>query len=52
MAELVVLYGSETGNARELAEYLYRECVYRDLNVRLSDMNSVSLQHLQSVCEL
>ena len=49
VSEMLVLYGSETGNARELAEYLYRECVYRDLDVRFSEMNQISLQQLQAV---
>ena len=50
--EMLVLYGSETGNARELAEYLYRECIYRDLSVRLSEMNQITVQELQSVSSL
>ena len=46
---MLVLYGSETGNARELAEYLYRECIFRDISVRLCEMNQISVQELQSV---
>ena len=46
---MLVLYGSETGNARELAEYLHRECIFRDISVRLCEMNQISVQELQSV---
>lgn len=49
MTALLVAYGSETGNAREMAEYLYREFVYRDIAVQLSEMNDVLVTNLQTV---
>ena len=52
MQELLIAFGSETGNAREMAEYLYRECVYRDLEVKLAEMNDIPIMELQTVSKL
>ncbi|KRX10271.1 Riboflavin synthase-like beta-barrel [Pseudocohnilembus persalinus] len=44
--DLLILYGSQTGNAKYLAEELERECIQRDITVHISGCDEYNIKFL------
>lgn len=44
--EILILYGSQTGTAKEMSETVARELIYREFSIKLFAMNDYDIRNL------